>query len=120
MKICQREREATVPAKIEIISMEVQKGKVKKCMFYWIANKSLIVEWMIKSIYLEEKQMDSSTISNFENSQILVVGDDRGGGDLISITRHGNFKGGNTGYHSTPLGVVEDAAKTRENLEKTV
>jgi hypothetical protein len=62
-----------------LVEVEVEKGKKKWCVFYWVPNLPLLHEMLIAS--------HSLTFSNYAEAHIFGRGIDRGGDDIIDMTR---------------------------------
>jgi hypothetical protein len=73
-----------------LVEAQVEESKMAYCVFYWVPNLPLLQEMMIASAIIEDKSEDSITFSNYVNAHIFGRGIDRGGDDLIDMTRYIN------------------------------
>ena len=90
------------------------------CMHYYILHLSLLVDKLIASCTEQGQYEDSIYFSHLKNKNILCLGMDKGGGDVINMIRLGNRKDGNTSEHSILISVVEKAAEDHNVLKKTI
>jgi hypothetical protein len=109
-----------LPVEHRLVEAQVGESKLACCVFYWAPNLPLVQEMLIASAIIEGKCEDSLAFSNYANAHIFGRGIDRGGDDLIDMTRYINGEKGNTGEWCIPVAVLEDGAEKYDNPEKTV
>jgi hypothetical protein len=100
-----------------LVEVEVEKGKKKWCVFYWVPNLPLLHEMLIASAMIDGKYEDSLKFSNYAEAHIFGRGIDRGGDDIIDMTRYINRAKGNTGEWCIPGAVLEEGAEKYDNLK---
>ena len=114
------ERKGTLPVKYQLVRCATGGGRTKMCLHYWIEHVPLLVDKLTASCIEQCRYEDSIDFSYMENKNILCLGMDKGGGDVINMIRLGNRKDGNTAEHSIPISVVEKAAEDHNVLKKTI
>ena len=110
--------EATLP-QIEhrFVKAQTSRTETGMCVFYFVKCVALLLESLVASCIRDGKQDDSFSFSNFESTHIFFRGIDRGGEDVIDMTRYGNRSNGNRGDYCVPISVLECGMESYNNLK---
>ena len=80
------ERKVILPVKYQLVRCATEGGRTKMYIHNWIAQLPLLVDKLKASSCIEQcRYEDSINFSYLENKNIVCLGMDKGGGDVINM-----------------------------------